>query len=99
VVESGDEREVPDSVVELVLVSVVELEAVGDGSVLALPNNVVDESLSAIEGGPVVSLGSDVSDAGRVAASRAGSCHAATLPHRHGSLSPAARSAADAFDT
>jgi hypothetical protein len=63
-----DEVEVLDSVVLFVLVAVVDLEPVGDRSMLLLPDPVVDEPESPVEVGSVVALGGGVSEPGRVAA-------------------------------
>jgi hypothetical protein len=60
-----DEFEVFDSVVLLVAVSVVDLEAFWDCTLLSFPDEIVDESLSLTGGvpGSVVALGGRVAEA------------------------------------
>jgi hypothetical protein len=60
-----DEFEVFDSVVLLIAVSVVDLEAFWDRASLSFPDEIVDESLSLAGGIPssVISLGGRVSEA------------------------------------
>jgi hypothetical protein len=64
--ERVNESEVLDSVVLLVSVDVVDVESLGDWSVLLLPDPIVDVSESPSELGTVVSLGGRIAEAAGV---------------------------------
>lgn len=86
VVERGEEFEVGKSVVLLFPVAMVDVESVGDRSVLSLPDNVVGEPLSSLLGiiDPVVALGGDGACAGCVLAWGTSFAHSVKVSHEQG---------------